>query len=213
VEQAYGESKFDAFAEGFTAHTYADPARYFGRRLELFLRLGPSLPAGARVLELGCGDGTFAELLVERGFDYAGVDLSRGMVEATRKRLGDRGAVVQGDLNTFVPAEPVDAVVSFNASYYATDRVAFFRRVRELTGTKLVLDFIPRDHPNTPAELRAAGWEQLALRPFFVPQGFRLPRPAQLALETFERVPPIARMLLRRRFLCVCAVWNEESGP
>jgi SAM-dependent methyltransferase len=209
VEQAYGESKFDAYADGFTAHTYADPVRYFGRRLGLFLRLGPALPPGARVLELGCGDGTFAELLVERGFAYTGVDLSRGMVEATRKRLGDRGVALQGDLNAYAPPEPVDAVVSFNASYYATDRVELFRRVHGFTRTKLVLDYIPREHPGTPAQLRAAGWEDVAERPFFVPQEQRLPRPVQAGLEALERVPPVARLVLRRRFLVLCAAWHR----
>jgi SAM-dependent methyltransferase len=208
VGQAYGESKFDAYADGFTERTYADPVRYFGRRLELFLRMGPPLPAGARVLELGCGDGTFAELLVGRGFEYTGVDLSLGMVEVTRRKLAGRGHVLQADLNSFAPDEPVDAVVSFNASYYATSRVAFFRRVRNFADVKFVFDYIPRDHPSTPEQLREAGWPNVAQRPFFVPQELKLPLPAQLALETLERVPPIAHVLLRRRFSCLCAAWR-----
>jgi SAM-dependent methyltransferase len=208
VSGGYGQSKFDAYARGFSDRTYRDPRRYFARRLDLFERLGPALPRGARVLELGCGDGTFAELLVERGFEYVGTDLSAGMVEETRERLGGRGLVEQADLNDYVPAEPVAAVVSFNASYYARDRVAFFRHVASYTGTKLVLDFNPRDHPQTPSQLRAADWPQVALRPFFVPQDFKLPLPAQLALESAERVPPLARALLRRRFLYLAAAWH-----
>jgi cyclopropane fatty-acyl-phospholipid synthase-like methyltransferase len=208
VNAGYGESKFDAHARGFTERTYRDPARYFGRRLELFLRLGPPLAPGARVLELGCGDGTFARLLVDRGFDYVGTDLSAGMVEQTRLRLGGRGRVEQADLNEYVPDEPVDAVVSFNASYYAKDRAAFFRQVASYTRTKVVLDFIPREHPATPSQLRDAGFTSVALRPFFVPQELKLPRPAQLALEAAERVPPLAQLLLRRRFLVVAAAWR-----
>lgn len=205
--QAYGDSKFDAFAEGFTARTYADPARYFGRRLELFVEMGPRLRPDARVLELGCGDGTFAELLVARGFEYVGVDLSRGMVEVTQRRLGDRGVVVQADLNTFVPDAHVDAVVSLNASYYATDRVAFFSLVRSYACTKFFLDFIAREQSQTPEQLRAAGWANLALRPFFVPESYVLPAPARALLEALERVGPVARALLRRRFSYLVAAW------
>jgi len=42
------------------------------------------LPRGARVLELGCGAGLTARLLLERGFRVTGVDIADAMVERAR---------------------------------------------------------------------------------------------------------------------------------
>ncbi|MGW7578162.1 class I SAM-dependent DNA methyltransferase [Streptomyces sp. NPDC054765] len=49
-----------------------------------------SLPAGSRVLDLGCGTGLpTARQLADAGFEVVGVDLSRGMVELARKYVPD----------------------------------------------------------------------------------------------------------------------------
>ena len=53
-----------------------------------------SLPAGASILDLGCGHGTpISAVLVEDGFDVFGVDASRDLVEEFRRRLP--GAMVR----------------------------------------------------------------------------------------------------------------------
>lgn len=43
-------------------------------------------PIGARVLELGCGAGNLARLLVEQGFEVTGVDISPTAIEWARER-------------------------------------------------------------------------------------------------------------------------------
>lgn len=45
-----------------------------------------ALPAGARVLDLPCGQGRHAHLLAEAGFDVDGADLSADLLEAARQR-------------------------------------------------------------------------------------------------------------------------------
>jgi len=45
---------------------------------------------GRRVLDAGCGDGTHAAALADRGADVVGVDASERMVETARERYGDR---------------------------------------------------------------------------------------------------------------------------
>lgn len=52
-----------------------------------------------RVLDLGCGTGALAELVLEAlpGCELAGVDLSNAMLARARERLGDRAQLVEGD--------------------------------------------------------------------------------------------------------------------
>jgi SAM-dependent methyltransferase len=60
-------------------------------------------PAGARVLDLGCGRGEFLELLKERGAQGTGIDIDQEMAgEVARKGL----AVVCGDAREFLLAHP-----------------------------------------------------------------------------------------------------------
>jgi SAM-dependent methyltransferase len=61
----------------------------FGRFLK------PDLVEGKRVLEIGCGMGTHAELLVRNGADLTAIDQTRMAVEATRRRLQLRGLTAQ----------------------------------------------------------------------------------------------------------------------
>ena len=171
------------------------------------ISLGPELRPGDTVLDLACGDGGLGEHLVARGLRYVGVDASLAMVEAARRRLGDRARIDLGDLNDAVPPEPVAATTVFRAIYYARDRAAFFRRAAGFTERKLVFDLNPRQYAvaTVLAELRAAGFERVELRPFFVPQRFVLPAPAAWLARAAERSGPLARLALRFRFTYLVA--------
>jgi hypothetical protein len=96
----------------------------------------------------------------------------------------------------------VAATTVFRAIYYARDRRAFFHHAAAYTEKKLVLDLNPRQYPlaEVLAELRAAGLERVALRPFFVPQTVAVPRPALALATALERSGPLARLALRFRF-------------
>ena len=58
--------------------------------LELVLRMAGTLD-GKRVLDAGCGDGTYAIAAAERGAVVTAVDISPEMLEAARKRAEARG--------------------------------------------------------------------------------------------------------------------------
>ncbi len=194
-------------ADGWTDAEYADAGAYLDHRAELVATLGVPLRAGDEVLDLACGDGGLGEHLLARGLAYTGIDAEPAMVDAARRRLGDRATIGVGDLNEFVPERPVAATTVFRAIYYAHDRAAFFARAARFTERKLVFDLNPRQYPVdiVVAELEEAGFGRVALRPFFVPQTQRLPRSAVALAKAVERTGPLARLALRARFTYLVA--------
>ena len=101
------EDQYVRQAEEWTERQYADARAYLAHRADLIVSLGQRLDAGDDVLDLACGDGGLGELLLERGLRYRGVDVTPEMVEEAARRLGDRAVVEPGDLNDYVPPEPV----------------------------------------------------------------------------------------------------------
>jgi hypothetical protein len=128
------------------------------------------------------------------------------MVEAASTLLGEAAPVEQGDLDTYEPPAPVAATTVFRAIYYARDRQAFFARAHSFTEKKLVFDLNPRQYPveTIVAELEAAGFARVVLRPFLVPQTRRLPDAAVRVVAATERTA-LARLALRWRFTYLVA--------
>jgi len=198
--------QFAGKADRWSETAYASPDAYLAHRAELVATLGVMLAPGDEVLDLACGDGGLGPHLLGRGLRYRGVDAEPAMVEAASTLLGEAAPVEQGDLDTYEPPAPAAATTVFRAIYYARDRTAFFARARSFTEKKLVFDLNPRQYPveTIVAELEAAGFARVVLRPFLVPQTQRLPGAAiRLAIE-LERTP-IARLALRRRFTYLVA--------
>ena len=112
-----------------------------------------------------------------------------------------------GDLNAYQPPAPVAATTVFRAIYYASDRRAFFEHVAAFTERKLVFDLNPRQYrvEEVLGDLRAAGFGDIALRPFFMPQTIALPRPAAAVARGLELSGPVARLALRYRFTYLVA--------
>jgi SAM-dependent methyltransferase len=203
-------SKNDQYARhagDWTEKAYADSTGYLTHRAELIATVGPHLEPGDEVLDLACGDGGLGEALVARGFHYRGVDATPEMVAEARRRLGERALVEIGDLNEYAPPCPVAATTVFRAIYYARDRRAFFAHVAGFTDKKLVFDLNPRQYrpDHVEADLRAAGFGQVLLRPFFVPQTVALPRLMAAGAKALEHSGPLARLALRFRFTYLVA--------
>jgi len=95
--------------------------------------LAQLLPAGARVLDLGCGAGVpAARELVSRGFVVTGVDISAVQVERARA-LVPGAEFVQADMASWdPPAESFDAIVSLYALIHVPleDQRALLPRMR-----------------------------------------------------------------------------------
>lgn len=100
--EAEWRSRFERFAR-----TYADEAEISGwseaglnRRLRAFQSLLASLdlPAGAGVLELGCGGGTYVRLLGGQGHRAVGLDYSLpSLLRALAADPGRKGSYVAGE--------------------------------------------------------------------------------------------------------------------
>jgi SAM-dependent methyltransferase len=200
-------TSWDKYADGagnWSEEAYADAASYLSARAALVVSLGPRLAPGDLVLDLACGDGGLGDFLPEQR--YRGVDASAEMVEAAQRRGRD---VVNADLNDYEPAEPVQATTIFRAIYYARDRPGLFERIAAYTERKLVFDLNPRQYrlEDVQAELRAAGFDRLETRPFFVPQTRALP-----FLMLLEERTLLARLLLRYRFTLLCAASRREGA-
>lgn len=194
-------------AAGWSDAEYADSRAYLDHRASLVASLGVPLVPHDDVLDLACGDGGLGAHLLERGLRYRGVDAEPAMVDAARARLGDAAPIELGDLNLYTPPQPVAATTVFRAIYYVDDRAAFFARAATFTERKLVFDLNPRQYrvDEVTAELRAAGFARVELRPFFVPQTRGLPAPGVAVLKALERVGPLARVALRVRFTYLVA--------
>jgi methionine biosynthesis protein MetW len=87
--------------------TMAEAARAQGGARVVFLLVADMVERGAKVLDVGCGDGELLRILAERrGVDGRGIELSReGVNECVAKGL----AVIQGDADTDLVDYPDDS--------------------------------------------------------------------------------------------------------
>lgn len=205
------DDRYASQAERWSERSYADPAAYLDHRAELVVDLAAPLVPRETVLDLACGDGQLGLHLRARGLDYRGVDAEPAMVDAAARLLGP-GVVELGDLDTYLPSEPVACTTVFRAIYYARDRTAFFRHVRGYTTRKLVFDLDPRrfDVDVVVGELEAAGFARPVLHPFLVSQTHTLPSPLAAVLRATERSTTLSGLLLRARFTYLVAAAVER---
>jgi SAM-dependent methyltransferase len=86
---------FDAFAATYDRREIENPIRQLMRARSLSA-LERAFPAGAALLDVGCGTGTEAIWLAQRGYRITAVDSSRAMLDV----LGRRAAAANLDIST-----------------------------------------------------------------------------------------------------------------
>jgi SAM-dependent methyltransferase len=89
-------SSYEGIASRYAATVDTKPWNAHYERPAL-ISLLPSLE-GAKVLDVGCGPGWYAEHLVGRGADVTAFDLNAEFVGLTKARVGNRARVLQADL-------------------------------------------------------------------------------------------------------------------
>jgi SAM-dependent methyltransferase len=107
--------------------------------------LTPEIASGRKVLEIGCGMGTHAGMLIAAGADYSGVDLTDRAVEMTRRRLEIfdlHGEVRQADAEQ-LPFEDssFDSVWSWGVIHHSSSFVRCFEEIERVLkpGGRLML--------------------------------------------------------------------------
>ena len=96
------------------------------------------LPRGARVLDLGCGEGRDSVFFTAEGFDVVGVDSSRAGIAKARRLADTRGVRVHwlvGDMAHLAYRGPFDLIYSCGTIHYVPrqKRARFFSRLQSLT--------------------------------------------------------------------------------
>lgn len=87
------------------------------------LSLLPSV-AGKKVLDAGCAAGWYSKWLLDKGANVIAMDFSPSMIEMTRKRIGEKADVIQGDLNeplNFIEDKSMDIILSSLTLHYIRD--------------------------------------------------------------------------------------------
>src|SRR5215470_3846713 len=109
----------------FDRHAAADDYDVFtpqssARLVDAFVKL-TGLPPGARVIDLGCGSGTFTALLARAGFDCVGLDISAKLV-AVGRRKHPQIEFVAGDIERLpFPAASFDGALLSGVVHHFPD--------------------------------------------------------------------------------------------
>lgn len=107
-----------------TAPPYTSYAAYYDRSgqirfavmMDLYLQelLARHPPPGQRMLDLGCGTGSLALLMAERGWQVIGLDRSPAMLREARRKAARAPQLpvcfIEGDLRDFALDAPVDLI-------------------------------------------------------------------------------------------------------
>src|SRR5215469_8357421 len=132
---------YDSIAEAYAAENETNLANAYYDRPAMLALAGDV--AGRRILDAGCGSGPLSAELRDRGAVVTGIDISAGMLELARRRLGDDVRLQQADLESPLPFDDssFDDVVSSLVLHYLEDwtaPLAEFRRVLTSGGRLIV---------------------------------------------------------------------------
>jgi glycosyltransferase involved in cell wall biosynthesis/SAM-dependent methyltransferase len=156
------------------------PARYKGEGMDEDMRrhfcdfanmaVALALPAGSRVLDVGCGSGWLSEYFARLGYEVRGIDISPDLVEMSRERVARvpygvdhetplRCTFQVHDIERAPLAEKFDACICYDALHHFEDERAVVRNLAAMLGVGGQLFILEGERPpagsRSEEELRA----------------------------------------------------------
>ena len=86
------------------------------------------VPTGAKVIDLGCGNGALTQKLAEKGYEVIGMDASQDMLQIARQKHPAL-TFIQADATKKIPSEPVEGIFSNAVFHWINDQQALFANV------------------------------------------------------------------------------------
>jgi SAM-dependent methyltransferase/glycosyltransferase involved in cell wall biosynthesis len=116
----------------------AETHRHFSDFANMAVAL--ALPAGARILDVGCGSGWLSEYFARLGYDVSGIDISDDLIRMARERVERvpynldhetalRCRFLTHDIEIAPLAEKFDAVICYDSLHHLADERAVFRHL------------------------------------------------------------------------------------
>ena len=188
-------NSYDHIAEQWHANVRGQT--YVDRVLGYVDRILEGLPAGASVLDLGCGTGNpIAKHIVQKGFRVVGIDQSEKMLEIAQREISE-AEFIHGDMVEIEFAERFAAAVAWDSVFHVERRhhVEIFRKLADSLepGARLLLSVGGSDansNPDTPASAESgaegftsemfghtffySGYEPKVTREFLEAAGFEI---------------------------------------
>ena len=153
------------------------------------------------VIDLGCGTGRLLSLIADE-FPNAvlhGVDGTPEMIHKSRERLKGRCALIQGDLNEYVPTHHYDVVISTTVLHHLDEPETHLQTIQNALKTdghafisEFALDTLPLKLANLwwtktqPSHKQA--WTSRALQKIITKNGFTITDKAILKPDHFWRL-------------------------
>lgn len=107
---------YDALAPSYDAFTLGYGYRYETWTATLLVSAEAEGLSGKRMLDVACGTGFSFIPLLERGFEVTGCDISPGMIEAARAKVGDRVELMVADMRELPDLGEFDLIWSINSA-------------------------------------------------------------------------------------------------
>ena len=123
---------YDLIAEAYAAENETSLANAYYDRPAILALAGDV--AGRRILDAGCGSGPLSVALRDRGAVVTGIDISAGMLELARRKLGDDVRLQQADLKSPLPFpdNAFDDVIAALVLHYLEDWTAPLAELRRV---------------------------------------------------------------------------------
>jgi 2-polyprenyl-3-methyl-5-hydroxy-6-metoxy-1,4-benzoquinol methylase/glycosyltransferase involved in cell wall biosynthesis len=122
-----------------------------------------ALPAGSRILDVGCGSGWLSEFFARLGYDVTGIDISPDLIDISRARVARvaygadhetplRCRFMVHDAEGSPLAEEFDAVVCYDSLHHFEDERAVVRNLSAMTRYGGALFILEGDCPEEGSE-------------------------------------------------------------